>query len=633
MKKLGFIVFIFFPSLVIAQSTNFSGLWGSHYDKANQLFEGRFYEEAIIHYQKEVERYDYHEDSYLKIANCYRILGDYEKSRTYYNIVLKTSEVEEPVHKFYFAEALLSMGEYEEAEIWYTKYSEDIPNDSRPNNRIEGIKKISTFYQDSSLVSIKPFSQNTNLTEFGAVKYRDAILFSSARSKDLIIQHDYLRKVESLLDLYSVNISEDGTEVVELVKLPKHSVSNDGPLAIGNDFVVVTRNVGKKKDEPINHLGLFFYESNIFAHKLLYEFPYNNHDYSIQHPALNARGDTLFFSSDMPGGFGSKDLYFSAYNGGKWTSPINMGQDINTPGEETFPFYVNGKLYFSSNGHPGLGGMDIYKVDKRKHGEEKIENLGYPINSGWDDFSIYIDGNFGYFASNRPGGLGHDDIYEFEIIISSPKEIKTLTPNVKLAISDYLDGKRVPFADILVINEETKDSLVFKASQEGEMTEVIEAGTYIVKISSKDYKEKEISLDLINKSMIVEEIFLEPELSLEDINLDGILFKYNDFKLSATAEIELNHIVELMERYPDLTLDIEAHTDSRGNSSYNLWLSEMRATHTANYLMEQGIEFERIKFAGYGESMLLNKCADFVECSEEEHAENRRILFEFIVDN
>jgi len=625
MKKISIILFIFLPGLVFAQSSNLSGLWSSHYERANHLFDFKFYEEAISHYQKEIERNGYHPESYLKIAYCFRILGDYESSKVYYSVVFDQSEIEDPIHKYYFAEALMSMGEFEEAIKWYLEYSKDAPDDPRPQNKINGITEIQTFYQDSSLVNIKPFSQNTNLTEFGAVNYKDEILFSSSRSKNLLIRHDYNKKLESLLHIYSFKKTDEGTESVEHIKLPKYSVSNDGPLVIGDDFIVVTRNVGKDKDELINHLGLFFFDSDIYSQKLLYEFNYNSDDYSIQHPALSEKGDTLIFSSDMPGGFGNNDLYYSIYDDGKWTSPVNMGSNVNTPGEETFPFYSNGILYFSSNGHAGLGGLDIYKVGYNK--DEEVDNMGYPINSRWDDFSIYLEGSVGYFASNRPGGLGHDDIYEF--VISPPPPTPTPTPveililKLELIISDQLNKERIPFADILINIDETQESLVYKASKEGEMNDTIKPGNYRIKISSKNYETKYISLDIVDKS-IVKEIFLIPE-----IKLDNILFEFDKFTLTALAIIELDRIADLMKKYPTIVLNLEGHTDSRGNTSYNLWLSTMRATSTRDYLLEQGIETERIQFEGFGESMLVNNCEDFVRCTEEEHSENRRIVPEF----
>ncbi len=631
MKKLGFIVFIFFPYLLFAQTTNITGLWESHYDKGNQLFDYKFYEEAIIQYKKEIESNFFHEDSFLKIANCYRILGNYDKSRIYYRQVFETYEVDDNIHKFYFAEALLSMEEYEEAEKWYIEYSQESPDDTRPKSKIEGMKIIQSFYQDSSLVSISPFSQNTDLTEFGAVKYGDAILFSSARSTNLSFRHGYMGQVESLVDLYLVKLV-DSSEVVEHIKLPKSHASNDGPVAIANDFVVITRNIGKKKEEPINRLGLFFYEVDILEQKLLYEFPHNSHDYSIQHPALNTAGDTLFFSSDMPGGFGRNDLYFSIYDGGNWTSPKNMGDKVNTAGDETFPFYLNGQFYFSSNGHPGIGGLDIYKVDNWGDGDEKIKNMGYPINCGWDDFSIYTDGKTGYFASNRPGGLGRDDIYEFKITPRPPpKEI--IPSRVHLTILNSSSGERIPLTDILIINKETQDSLLYKTSQEGEIEEVIEPGAYIIQITSKDYEAKDILLEVNEKSLTEKEITLKRVLLPEDIKLENILFKFDDYNLSSIAKTGLNHIADSMKRYQHIALDIKAHTDSRGKETYNLWLSKMRANSTADYLMDLGIKLDRIKIEEYGETMLLNKCADFVQCREEEHAINRRIVFKYFVDN
>lgn len=631
MKNVILIALLSISCEVVAQYSNISGVWGSHFNMANQLYEGRFYEEAIIHYKKEIERYNFHEESYLKIADCYRRLGNYEKSRSYYVVVLNTSEVGAPIHKYYYAEALLSTGDYEEAERWYNIYSEENPYDSRPAKRIEGIKQMNTFFKDSINVKIKSFSNNTEHTEFGAVPFRGGVVFSSSRNKDLVIRHDYMREIESLLDLYVLINNTDSTWNLEQIKLNNHWKSNDGPIAVTDDYLIVTRNNGKKKDKPGNHLGLYFYETNENNDwKLLYPFPFNNSSYSVIHPSLNARKDTLFFSSDMPGGFGGKDIYYSIYNGSKWNQPVNMGAPVNTAGDEVFPFYERGKLYFSSNGLAGIGGLDIYKISLNAGQDENPVNMGYPLNTGWDDFSMYIKNKKGFLASNRPGGQGNDDIYEFELTEPKPELITKVTMN--LIISDILNSDPVTMAQITVTNTETKFSIQFYTDSDGTLKETLNPATYHILISSIDYKEKEITLDLNNVKMVAEEIFLDPILSFENINLDSILFEYNDFKLSKGAEMELDQIIETMHKYSEITLDISAHTDSRGNADYNHWLSEMRAAQTANYLIESGVKFERINFTGYGETMPLNECKDGVPCTEEEHSVNRRIEFKFIVD-
>jgi outer membrane protein OmpA-like peptidoglycan-associated protein len=348
------------------------------------------------------------------------------------------------------------------------------------------------------------------------------------------------------------------------------------------------------------------------------------------HPALTVDEDTLYFASDMPGGFGGMDIFYSVFVGESWSSPVNVGDAVNTSADEIFPFTDSGKLYFSSDGHEGLGGLDIYVWNRYEEETNSVVNLGYPINSGWDDFSIFLRNNKGYMASNRPGGLGNDDIYEIELL-EIPEEVIAETI-LKLDVTDYLNSEGIETASINLLDKTLNTELTFFTNEEGALDETIPSASYTLTVSKSGFEIFETEMDLIDVPMRVEEIFLKPDFNFESISLDSILFELNDFRLSGGAQSEIDDIIDIMKKYEEVNLEVAAHTDSRGEASYNSWLSEMRAASTANYLIDKGIPFERINISGYGEEQLLNHCKDGVDCSEEQHSINRRIEFRFLFD-
>jgi outer membrane protein OmpA-like peptidoglycan-associated protein/tetratricopeptide (TPR) repeat protein len=631
MKKICLFILLYSPA-AFAQFYGPSEIWGtSHLQKADMLYEQNFYEEAIVYYKKELENFDLKEDVYAKLARCYSKLADYKNVNSNYRILAQTNALNEPEDKFNFAESLLSMGLYEESIVWFNNYLETTPGDQLAITRLQGLEDITRFMKDSTYKVVKPFDHNTEHTEFGAVPYGDGILFTSAREKDLIIQHDHLRKTESLLDMYYLPDEFDSTtQKIGRIKISSHWKSNDGPAAIGNSLIVVNRNNGKQKEDVYNSLGLQFYVSNELSMQHLYNFPHNDNSYSIMHPALTVDEDTLYFASDMPGGFGGMDIFYSVFVGESWSSPVNVGDAVNTSADEIFPFTDSGKLYFSSDGHEGLGGLDIYVWNRYEEETNSVVNLGYPINSGWDDFSIFLRNNKGYMASNRPGGLGNDDIYEIELL-EIPEEVIAETI-LKLDVTDYLNSEGIETASINLLDKTLNTELTFFTNEEGALDETIPSASYTLTVSKSGFEIFETEMDLIDVPMRVEEIFLKPDFNFEDISLDSILFELNDFRLSGGAQSELDDIIDIMKKYEEVNLEVAAHTDSRGEASYNSWLSEMRAASTANYLIDKGIPFERINISGYGEEQLLNHCKDGVDCSEEQHSINRRIEFRFLFD-
>jgi outer membrane protein OmpA-like peptidoglycan-associated protein len=608
----------------IAQFSNVSAILSTNLDMANQMYDDRFYEEAITYYSQVSAVGPLNTGSILKLADSYRRLGMYEQARSHYRAIEEVKGLEAPESVIYYAEVLLSTGHLDASLAWFEEYERRYPGNALVANRILGLTEYDSFLKDSSYNFVTPLSLNTEHREFAPRIYLSGIAFTSSREKDLIIHHDHKRLEESLLDIYVVTNNGDSTAFSDpqRIKLPQHFKSNDGPFSQVENRIVVSRSNGYSKSDELNSLGLYFYKLVNGRWEYEADFIYNKNSYSITHPSFSGNADTLFFTSDMPGGYGGTDIYFSALVQDHWTVPQNVGAPINTPGDENFPFIDDGSMYFSSNGQPGLGGLDIYKVI---HGNDgvAVQNLGYPVNTGFDDFAIFIDGDWGYFSSNRPGGQGYDDIYKFKLLPKPPPKPKLTTLDVD--VLDSLSGHALDSVELILMSEE--DTLKFATDDAGRLVVSLTPAKYQVQLSRRAYKPLQTNLELKEDISQFEILFLAPNIELNIVAPDSIIFKFADYRLAPSAEDELDQIVQSLHDYPILKLTIEAHTDSRGKADYNLWLSEMRATTTANYLMEAGVDMARISMKGYGETRLLNNCRDGIPCSPNEHAVNRRIEF------
>ena len=624
MRRLLLAILLLNTSLGYGQFNNVKDILNTDLDKANELYAERFYEEAIDYYSRVIEVSNLSIESFLKLADSYRRLGMYEEARSYYRATEQVKGLETPESIIYYAETLLSTGYLEESQLWYEKYENLYPGNALVANRILGLDQYNSFLKDSAYNIVAPAAVNTVHREFGGRSYNGGVAFTSSREKDLIIHHDHKRMEESLLDVYFVSYKKDSTETTSLqrIKLPQHFRSNDGPFSQADNKIVISRSNGYSKSDKLNSLGLYFYQIIDGVWEYESDFIYNKSEYSVTHPSFSSGGDTLFFASDMPGGYGGTDIYFSALVQNRWSVPQNLGGVINTAGDENFPYMDNSSFYFSSNGQPGLGGLDIYRVMEVEEGLV-VENLGYPVNTGYDDFSMSIIGDQGYFASNRPGGQGYDDIYEFKLLPKPPPKPKLTSLDID--VLDSLSGLALDSVVLIMMSE--SDTTILGTNDLGRLVVSLAPTSYEVQLSKKEYKALQTTIEITEDVPQFETIFLAPNIEFDIVAPDSIMFKFGDYRLATTAEAELDQIIESLNAYPILKLTIEAHTDARGKSDYNLWLSEMRATSTANYLVEAGIDMERITLKGYGESKLLNKCEDGVPCLSAEHAVNRRIEF------
>jgi outer membrane protein OmpA-like peptidoglycan-associated protein len=346
----------------------------------------------------------------------------------------------------------------------------------------------------------------------------------------------------------------------------------------------------------------------------------------------------------MPGGFGSTDIYKVAIKSdASYGDPVNLGKNINTEGKEMFPFVdAENNLYFASNGHVGLGGLDVFKSNISSSSPSEVENLGSPINSEKDDFSFSLNRikRIGFFSSNRDGGKGDDDVYSFAI---RKKEVlcKQLVEGV---ITDVFTNNILPGSKVVLFeNNIKKDSMIVGVDARYQFN--IKCNTAYRVVASKLYYDTGFKVFTSSKinGKIIQNIGINLKTDFQYSNgqivvkINPIYFNYNKSNIRNDASIELNKVVAIMQKYPSLIIRSGSHTDARGKGVYNEALSDRRAKSTVTYIVSKGINPARITGKGFGESELVNDCVDNdahtnrVKCSKDQHQLNRRT--EFVVVN
>lgn len=393
------------------------------YSKAEKLYKALAYHEAIPLYIGYLQKHD-SARAMAHLGDCYRLTSQYEKADYWYNKALTKGGVE-PKYKLYLAQMEQMTGKYEEAVKWYTKYKEEVPEDRRSGNEMKACAEYGQFLLTRVRFTVKNLSFNSTGYDFSPAMFDGGLIYSSSRDSSKAISREHTWTGTQFFDMWYVKGEKSGFGRPERMKGDAVTKYHEGALSFTPDMkkVYFTRNSyidNKVSTSTDKIVKLKIYESEVEGKtwKNDKEFAYNNNEYSVGHPALSADGNTMYFVSDMLGGFGATDLYSTQKEGESWGTPKNLGLEINTEGREMFPYVdSSGQLYFSSDGHGGMGGLDIfrakYKTQTGKWG--KIKNVGAPINSSYDDFGFIYgkDRSYGYFTSDRPDGHGLDDIYTF----------------------------------------------------------------------------------------------------------------------------------------------------------------------------------------------------------------------------
>ena len=589
-------------------------------------------------------------DLFQKLGNSFYFRNEMKDAAKWYGELMALEEVMDPEYYFRYALALKSISDYEGSDTWMNKFYELKPEDLRGKafrSKVDYKATIEEMSRDD--IELINLEFNTELSDFGVTEYENRIVFASARGGG----RKYRWNEQPYLDLYSVEKTENDTygEVKEIEgKVNTKYHESSAIFSPNGKYMFFTRNnffksKYKEDDSGINRLQLYkakLSEDGIWDE--IHKIHFNSEDYSVAHPALNGTGSKLYFASDMPGTFGQSDIFVVDVNDdGTLGKPENLGSAINSEGQESFPFMnTNGDLYFSSNGYPGLGGFDVFKSEELdkivKAGSNRnftIENLAEPVNSAFDDFGYYenLVTKRVYFSSNREGGKGSDDIYTFEITeceqlvtgIVQDKRTDELIPNATVILFDgegnEIERKIVGDDAAFEFNLGCKTEYLIRAVNE----------TYISdeKRFTTPMKKQELKLQLLLEKDVQQ---IEPCDDLAQIlDIPIIYFDFDKFNIRYDAEIELQKVLAVLNKYPTMNIDIRSHTDCRGPASYNEKLSNNRAKSTRQYLINKGIAADRLTAKGYGESRLINDCgcesANVSSCSEAEHQLNRRSEF------
>lgn len=638
--------FIYFSLLSVITFTTYAQKGAEN--KAEKNYDKMAYIDAIKTYERIAEKGYKNPEMLQKIANAYYFNADLVNAEKWYSELFSMTEELEPETYFRYAQSLKGVGNYSKADEMMAKFNQKSQSDSRgklglsQKNYLEEIKKNSGRYQ------IEDAGINSEYSDYGTAFFGDQVVFTSTRDTGNFTKRRHTWTDQYFSKFYTSKLNEDGS-LTDAKKFGTKITSkfNESTAVFTKDgkTVYFTRNNfnnGKKGKDENKVTLLKIYKATFEADKWtnIIELPFNNDSYQVAHPTLSSDEKTLYFASDMPGTIGLSDIFKVSINDdGSYGTPINLGPSINTEGRETFPFISSdNELYFASDGHPGLGGLDIFITRLESDGSFKqVLNVGEPANSPSDDFALIINKSTkrGFLTSNRTGGKGNDDIYKF----LETKEIEfKCEQQLKGVVTDAATGIVLPNTKLTLLDSQFA---VLKETVSGENGTydfgILDCNTkYYVRAAKDDYITKESVIILPNENGITElPIQLEKAViaipvggDLADVfKINLIYFDLDKSNIRPDAAIDLAKILDVLNQNPTMKIDIRSHTDSRASHKYNEKLSDRRAKSTMDWLVKNGIDQSRLTAKGYGETQLVNTCADGVKCSEDEHQQNRRSEF------
>lgn len=672
--------------------------------QAHAYFERAYYAKAIPLYEA-VNSKQRITKVVENLATCYYNVGNLKASARLYGYLVNSKRGNKTdAHIFKYIQALKASGNYADANSVNREFLTEKGDVSAIEAFEAEVVKQDNIRAIGNRYHLDNLAINSEHSEFGMVPYKEFLVYAAARKqayKKNIFSGYYGWNDQPFLDIYKIDKDSvsKGNTAAKSISTDINTKLHEGTVAFSKDLKTIyfTRNnftKGKevKDDKLVTHLKLYRAEWVDSLWTNIEPLPFNGDTFSVEHPAISKDGTRLYFSSDMPGTLGSFDLFYVDIKAdGTYGAPVNLGSKINTKHREQFPFIAtNGDLYFSSNGHFGFGGLDVFWSKLNGADFQHPDNLGLPMNSGYDDFAFYLDDTLktGYLSSNRNSGKGSDDIYSF-------KELKPLIiENCKQYITGLITDKdtKEPLANskvtLTLVSAEGDDVIATCITKaDGVFNDVTNCElTLIVKASANGYQDAQrkirigdqrnskndaslalVSLASINKKeQEKQQIALEKQKKLEQeklkqeqekrkeaaekkkkqynniiasepnivnqkdklvITTPNINFDYKLWYIRKDVKKVLQPVVDLMRKYPNMQIEIASHTDIRGHKAYNKDLSQKRANSTMAYFISKGIDAHRISAVGYGESQPIQDCETEDACSEEEHEINRRSEF------
>lgn len=616
---------------VLAQEAKLSPL-----EIADDLYSRYEFVDAAKVYQKLVRGVKTDNYIYLQLADCYYNVFNTVEAAKYYGKALEKEPNLDSELYYRYAQMLKASGRYESANGVMKKFAERVPEDQRAIAFMREPDYIPRLREQEELFTYEESGINdVKGSDFGAfLTSGDTLYFASTRTtkKD---PKTYGWNDQPYLDIYQARYKTKNDPLYDVEEVSELNTKyHDGPATVTGDgktmyFATESFREGKftKNRQKLLKLGkvsLFRATKKKGKWSDIEPVPFNGSDYSVSNPSVNKDGRTLYFSSDMPGTMGETDIWkVDIDEEGNYGTPVNMGSQVNTEGRESFPFISEeGKLYFASDSRKGFGGLDIYVVDLAIPQAEP-KNLGAPINTAKDDFafSFYPSKDIGFFSTNR---VGRDDIYKAHPVCNT---------EMYVTITDKQSGQILANTKVDIFDDR-KNLIETKYSDERGIVEyVVDCSKFFnLQVSKDDYESKPIEVplnrkggrQLVNVALNpIEVIVLKEEILLGDIH-----FEFDRFNITQQGAFELDKLVQVMKRNPQMRIKVGSHTDTQGSPTYNQKLSENRAKTTVQYLLSKGIESYRLESEGYGASRPKINCGG--NCTEAQHAINRRSEFEIL---
>lgn len=607
--------------------------------KADKQFSKLEFVKAAESYKKLINNGKSSDYVVAQLAECYyNIFNTVEAEKWYATLAEDSSD---PDIIFKYSQMLKANGKYKLSNKWMNKFVELRPADNRATSFLKNPNYLPKIISKGKRFNVQNLDINSEYSDFGGALNNNKLYITSSRNTvglfDLgrwITQRiSYGWNNEPYLDIYSFDVTDSGSYLNEdylgsNINTKYHeglaSFDNEGNMYISRESFYENEYVKDPESNNITSLiGIYKIskgEKNVVALNI------NSVEYSVKNPSISSDGKTLYFSSDMPGGFGNFDIYRGDIDeNGNINNVENLGQKVNTEGQEMFPFIGDkNNLYFSSDSQLGLGGLDVFFTKEVDGKWASVRNVGIPVNSNADDFAFSMNEatGEGFVSSNRSGGKGSDDIYSIKRLI--PICDVLLTANV-------MDAKTklgIDSATTSISDKEGNIASTKTSSNQGVSEFMLvcdEAGKLIV--SKEGYNSKIVDLKMSSEEFTSINVMLDPIEKIivaEKIELNAIYFDFDKSNIKAEAAFELDKLVQIMNKYPEMTVSIESHTDSKGPSSYNQRLSERRAKTTSQYVISKGIDSSRLSSAGKGESSPVVDCTN---CSKDEDQLNRRSEF------
>lgn len=591
---------------------------------ADKLFARYEYVDAAKEYLKLVEKGKADGYVYKQLADTYFNMFNTEEAVKWYAKATETNQDAETYYRY--AQMLKANGKYEEANKQMQKFATAAPSDSRAIAFKQNPNYVPKLLDKSKLFNVNPSDVSSDKSDFGAVLYDNSVYFTSARNG---ARKSYGWTDEPFLDIYKADYNTDGTVTNAVTVTKLNSQYHDGPLTMSADGNTVyfssdsfregTFEKDKKNKLKLGRNSIFKATKSGDSWGNIEMLPFNNKEFSTSNPSLSRDGKTLYFSSDRPGSLGGVDIWKVAINAdGTYGEPQNLGNKVNTEGNESFPFIAddNKTLYFASSGKQGLGGLDVYQIDLTGG---DATNLGKPVNTEKDDFAFTFNGvkGAGFMSSNRNG---NDDIFAVSPICGV---------DVLIVVTNAKTGEILSNASVSILDDKKNVIATEMSNAKGEVKYRVECDKpYVVQASKDGYEGNTFAVAKSKGPTAKVDAALQPIdviITPTEIVLKPIYFEYDKSNITQEGAFELDKLVQVMKNNDKMVILAKSHTDNRGTDKYNLRLSDRRAKSTVQYVISKGIPASRISGKGMGELEPKVDCGK--DCTEEQHALNRRSEF------